>query len=205
MTHTLKRMEDHHLVVLTQQGNDLAFSELSERHRSNCFKLARSIVRNAEDAEDEVQNALWKAYSNISGFQQEAQFSTWLSRIVVNQCLMKLRKNKRAATFSIDDVRVGDDNVTVELPDRRDTPEACLGRDQVDSVLRREVNRIPPLMREVVRLRDLEQRPMLEVAELLGISIAAAKSRLLRARRELRQRLEKHTGHLGPATLMTEA
>lgn len=205
MTDTLKRMEDEQLVVLTQQGNDLAFSELSARHRSNCFKLALSIVRNAEDAEDEVQNALWKAYSKIDGFQQEAQFSTWLSRIVVNQCLMKLRKNKRAATFSIDDVRVGEDSGTLELPDRRETPEDSVGRDQVDSMLRKEVNRIPPLMRQVVWLRDLDQRPMSEVAEMLGISIAAAKSRLLRARKELRRRLEKHTGQLGPATLMTEA
>lgn len=193
---------DHELVTATQQGNDVAFAELIRRHQSSCRKLAISILKDKQDAEDEVQNALWKAFQHIGQFQQDSKFSTWLTRIVVNQCLMRLRQQRRAKWLYIDDVQVGDDVVTLELPDVRKSPETELGRSEVAAVLNREICRIPPLLRNVFLLRDIQEMPMPDVAEKLGISVAAAKSRLLRARIELRTRMEKHFGRLGPATLM---
>jgi len=198
-------VDDSELVSLAQQGNDEAFSELVTRHRTTCSKLAMSILRNREDADDEVQNAIWKAYQHIGRFKQEARFSTWLTRIVVNQCLMQIRKNRRAKLFYIDDVMIGEENGTMELPDDSMNPEDVLAGAEVTQALRKEIRRIPPLMRDVVVMREVQQLPMPEVAERLGISVAAAKSRLLRARQELRSRMEKHTGRLGPVSLFAKA
>jgi RNA polymerase sigma-70 factor (ECF subfamily) len=193
---------DDELVVLSQQGDGLAFSELIRRNRSACAKLAYSILGNRQDAEDEVQNALWKAYEHIGQFQRDAKFSTWLTRIVVNQCLMRLRQARRARFVYLDDVMIGEEPGTLELRDSRAGAEHELGRKEVYEVLQREIRRIPPLLRRVFVLRDVQQLPMPEVARELGISVAAAKSRLLRARAELRARMGKHTGRLGPVTLM---
>lgn len=193
---------DDQLVSRSQRGNEQAFEELIRRHQSSCTKLALSILRDRQDAEDEVQNAMWKAFEHITQFQQDSKFSTWLTRIVVNQCLMRLRQGRRAKFLYIDDTHVGDDLATLELPDVRKSPEQTLGQSEIAAVLNREIRRIPPLLRNVFLLRDIQELPMPDVAEQLGISVAAAKSRLLRARLELRNRMERHFGRLGPATLM---
>lgn len=192
---------DDQLVTMAQGADGVAFSELIRRHRSSCTKLALSILRDRQDAEDEVQNALWKAYEHIGQFQQDSKFSTWLTRIVVNQCLMRLRQARRARFLYLDDAQIGDDSITLELPDPTRSPEHKLGQTEVATVLKREIHRIPPLLRNVFLLRDIQEMPMPDVAARLGISVAAAKSRLLRARLELRQRMAKHFGRLGPATL----
>ena len=196
-------MGDDVLVNLCQKGDNAAFAELMKRHQSSAFKLALSILRDRSDAEDEVQNAFWKAYEHIEQFQQDAKFSTWLTRIVVNQCLMRLRQTRRARFYYLDDTNVGDEVMTLDLPDKAKSPEQELGQFEVAEVLKEEIRRIPPLLRRVFMLRDVQQRPMPEVAQELGISIAAAKSRLLRARAELRQRMSRHSGSTGSAILMT--
>jgi len=160
-----------------------------------------SILRDKQDAEDEVQNAFWKAFEHINQFQQDAKFTTWLTRIVVNQCLMRLRQTRRAKFFYMDDAMVGEEVMSFDLPDRGQTPEQQLGQLEVSEVLKHEIRRIPPLLRTVFMLRDVQQLPMSDVAASLGISVAAAKSRLLRARFELRARMEKHCGRTGPAAL----
>jgi RNA polymerase sigma-70 factor, ECF subfamily len=198
-------LEDDQLVALAQTEDPEAFSTLIARHRQAALKVALSILRDKQDAEDEVQNSFWKAYRHISQFQRDAKFSTWLTRIVVNQCLMRLRQLKRARFAFIDDSQPGDEISVAELRDRRQSPEQELGRFEVSSVLWNEIRRTPPLLRDVFLLRDVQEKPMPEVAEILGISVAAAKSRLLRARAEIRNRLQKHCGALGPATLMTNS
>ncbi len=192
---------DGQLVDLAQRGDSDAFAELIERHMNTCKRLAISIVRDKQDAEDEVQNACWKAFEHLSQFQKDAKFSTWLSRIVVNQCLMRLRKNKRARFLYLDDGVAGEDVAVLELPDDEPSPEASHARGELRKVLRQEIARIPPLLRDVFLLRDVQELPMPDVAARLGISVAAAKSRLLRARLELRTRIQKHCGMLGAATL----
>lgn len=183
---------DTELVTMAQQGREDAFAELVRRNYSSSFKLALSILHERQEAEDEVQNAYWNAARHIGQFQQDAKFSTWITRIVVNQCLMRLRQTRRAKFLFIDDTVIGEERGTFELVDRCLTPEAELGSKELGRLLQREIGRIPPLLRNVFVLRDVNELPMPEVAEKLGISVAAAKSRLLRARLELRQRLEKH-------------
>jgi RNA polymerase sigma-70 factor (ECF subfamily) len=198
---TVGRREDEGLVLLAQQGDNSAFAQLVERHYNTCLKLATSILRDREDAEDEVQNACWKAYEHIGQFQRDAKFSTWLTRIVVNQCLMRLRQHRRQKMVYVEDV-AGEDSRVMELPSEGVSPETELGQTEVAHVLQKEISRIPPLLRNVFVLRDVQELPMQDVADELGISLAAAKSRLLRARVELRNRLRKHEGRLGPATLL---
>lgn len=196
-------LSDIDLVELSQSRDQLAFSELVNRHQRAAMKVALSILRDHQEAEDEVQNALCKAYEHIGRFQREAKFSTWLTRIVVNQCLMRLRQMRRAKMLYIEEALAAtEEKISLELPDTRKSAEQALGQEEVARVLREEIRRTPPLLRTVFLLRDVEQRPMPEVAEQLGISVAAAKSRLLRARAELRSRMRKHYGAVGPATLM---
>jgi RNA polymerase sigma-70 factor (ECF subfamily) len=202
---SMQSLDDEHLVGLAQSGNHDAFGELIRRHKPGCMKLALSMLRDRADAEDEIQTAAWKAYEHIGQFQRDSRFSTWLTRIVVNQCLMHIRRRKRARFLYIDDGAAQDNIATLELPSLGATPEQDLGRLEVSEVLKNEIGRIPPLLRTVFLLREVQQLPMPAVAEQLGISIAAAKSRLLRARTELRERLRKHCGRLGAGTLMAEA
>jgi len=197
-----RELADDNLVKMCQRGDNSAFDELMKRHQTAVMKVALSIVRDKQDAEDEVQNAFWKAFEHISQFQRDAKFSTWLTRIVVNQCLMRLRQARRAKFAYLDDVQPGEEIAPLELKDVRQSPEEKVGQSEVAMVLAKEISRTPPLLRNVFLLRDVQERPMTEVAEDLGISVAAAKSRLLRARTELKARMTRHHGQAGPATLM---
>ncbi len=195
---------DEALVGMARAGNSDAFAELTERHYDSSLKLAMYLLRNREEAEDEVQTAYGKAYQNMHLFREEAKFSTWITRIVLNCCLMRIRRAKRVRVRPIEDSMPGEDTLMMmQLVDERPTPEETLGHGEVLDRLQRELHRIPPLLRNVLVLRDINELPMPEVADKLGISVPAAKSRLLRARQELRSRMEKHFGRkLGPATLM---
>jgi RNA polymerase sigma-70 factor, ECF subfamily len=194
---------DAELVARAQQGDQSAFTDLVNRHYQSCLKLARSIVRDHEDAEDEVQNAYTKAFLHLQGFEGNSRFSTWLSRIVVNQCLMRLRQLRRANFTYLDDPGADENLPKFELRDPSENPEQRLGRSEVASILHKEVSRIPVLLRKPLLLRESLRLPLSEVAKQLDISEAAAKSRLLRARRELRERLTKHEGSRGTATLLS--
>ena len=140
-------VEDDALVCLAQDGDNDAFAELIERHLSTCKRLAMSILRDKQNAEDEVQNACWKAFEHINQFNKDAKFSTWLSRIVVNQCLMRLRKDRRARFLYLDDGVQGEELATLDLPDETPTPEAALAQTEIGRIIDQEVRRIPPLLR----------------------------------------------------------
>ena len=199
---SLAKESEEVLVTQAQAGDQAAFTELTRRHYNSSFKLAVSILRDRQEAEDEVQNAYWKAFQHLGQFNQDAKFSTWMTRIVVNQCLMRLRQLRRAKFLYIDDAQIGEERGTLELVDHGLDPERELAGGEVAALLHREVKRIPPLLRRVFVLREVNQLPMPEVAKQLGISVAAAKSRLLRARLELRDRLGKHIGQQGGAALI---
>jgi RNA polymerase sigma-70 factor (ECF subfamily) len=182
---------DDELLTLCEGGDTEAFGELARRYQSMAIHAARFILRNEDEAEEQVQESLAKAYQHIAHFRRNAKFSTWLVRIVVNQCLMRLRHFRRATFVSLEYLTFGSETVSFEPPDRRNSPEIELQRAQTAEVLQREIRRIPPLLRNVFVLRDVEQKPMRDVARDLGISVHAAKSRLLRARAELRLRLQR--------------
>jgi RNA polymerase sigma-70 factor (ECF subfamily) len=148
-----------------------------------------SFLRNREDAEDEVQNAFVKAFAHLDQYQGEAEFSTWLERIVTNQCLMFLRVKRRSSFVYLDETLSRRGSPPMELPACGPDPEGEFAFEQMKQVLNMEICRIPPLFRAVMLLRDIQGLPMSDVASRLGITIPAAKSRLVRAREELRRRL----------------
>jgi RNA polymerase sigma-70 factor (ECF subfamily) len=193
---------DEDLIRRAQSGESAAFSELTRRTYMLSLRLAISILRDREEAEDQVQNAYLKAFRHIGQFHFDAKFSTWITRIVVNQCLMRLRSARRASWLHIDDPGSGDDRSSIDLRDPAHSPETEVGSRELATLLQREIRRIPPLLRRVFELRELDELSMPEVATELGISVAAAKSRLLRARAELRERLLRHGGRKGLGTLL---
>jgi RNA polymerase sigma-70 factor (ECF subfamily) len=190
-------------VLLAQAGDPHAFTELIQRHLATCLKRARLILHNPTDAEDEVQNAVAKAFQSLDRFRFEGPFAAWLCRIVQNQCLMLMREHRQAGFVYVD--AITEANARLELVDQAPDQEDEFGSQQVDRLLRREISHVPPLMRNVMLLRDIEGLPMPEVAARLGLSVPAAKSRLMRARREMRVRLTKHCGQTGARTLMNKA
>jgi len=156
--------------------------------------LATSLLSNYGEAEDEVQNAFSKAYIHLDQYQGDAEFSTWLSRIVTNECLMVMRGRRRARFVYLDESPTEQDTPQREVPDCGSDPEGDLAFKELKQILRTEIRRIPPLLRRAILLRDIQELPMTDVAAQLGITVPAAKSRLLRARIELRRRLMKHLG-----------
>jgi RNA polymerase sigma-70 factor (ECF subfamily) len=191
------------LILAAKNGDAEAFGELIERHRKTCLKRATTMIRNRSDAEDEVQNAFWKAFQRLDQFRAEGTFAAWLGRIVENQCLMRIREARNARFEYLDESN--DSSLRIELVGQSADPEDQVGREEVVKLLRREISRIPPLLRHVMLLRDLDQMPMPDVAGRLGLSIPAAKSRLMRARMELRSRIMKHCGRKGAGTLIQMA
>lgn len=183
------------LVRLAQERNQEAFAELMHRNAPASLRLALSILKNREEAEDEVQTSFMKAWIHLPGFQSEARFSTWLRTIVQNQSFMSLRKSRRAKWESLDGHDDGER--AWELPAAEPGPEAQLGEQELSRHLKAEVRKLPNRLREVVELRDMEQLSTEDAALHLGISQAAIKSRLLRARAMLRERMERYAAVSG--------
>ena len=191
------------LPALAPGADGVSFEELTERHRDTSMKRALLMLRNTDDAEDAVQSAFRKAFQHRDQFQGNGAFAAWLGRIVENECLMRLRKQKSARLVSLDGLT--ESNIRIELVATTTNPEDRLGWKEVVTLLRKEMVRMPPLYRNVILLHDRECLPMPDVAERLGLTVPAAKSRLLRARRELRSRFVKHCGRKGPGTLFETA
>jgi RNA polymerase sigma-70 factor, ECF subfamily len=135
-----------------------------------------------------MQEALLRAYTNIKTFRGESRFNTWLTRIGINQALMCLRARRRP-TISLDYVPSGEDSITLDLPDCRPNPEQYCRDSEFELTLHRLINTLPSTFRSVVVTRYLQEMSVEETANSLGLSVAATKSRLTRARRYLQRRL----------------
>lgn len=180
------------LVQRAQQGDTAAFSELVKKYERKIYRVALHITNNQEDAEDVLQESFLKAYSHLGGFEGNSKFYTWIVRIAVNEALMKLRKRKTARTMSIDEeVDTGEDYVTREFADWEEDPEQRYSREELREILDKAIASLRPAFRSVFVLRDIEDLSTEETAEALDLSIPAVKSRLLRARLQLRDKLSK--------------
>lgn len=185
-------VEDAVLVERVRAGEREAFSELVERHARKIFRLARHITKNEDDAADVLQDAFLKAYSRLDQFHGDAQFYTWLVRIAVNEALMRLRKRRGDRTVSLDqDIETADGSMQREVPDEGEDPEQAYGREQTRQLLERAIDSLADSYRSVFVLRDVEGFSTEETAEMLDLSISAVKSRLLRARLQLRDKLRR--------------
>ncbi len=180
------------LVARAQAGDSGAFGELVSRYQNKIYRLAKHITQNDEDAEDVLQEAFLKAYEHIGGFQGNSKFYTWIVRIAVNEALMKLRKRKSDRTVPLDEpVDTGEEMVNREIAVWEDNPEQRYSHEEMQQILDDAVQELKPDFRTVFALRDIEELSTEETAEALGISIPAVKSRLLRARLALREKLTR--------------
>jgi len=186
----IRKATDDLLTLAAKSGNESAFVELSRRHSNKIQRLAYRILGNSEDATDVLQESLLKAFKNLARFRGTSSFSTWITRIAINSALMELRRRRGRVEISYD--RSTDFAGIVEpweFPDPSPDPEHLCARHETEKLLRREIHRLPGSCQTVVELYLVEGPSNSEIAEVLGITVPAAKSRLLRAREKLRASL----------------
>jgi len=190
------------LVAQARTGDAQAFSELVSRYERKIYRLAKNITQNNEDAEDVLQDTFLKAYEHLDSFQGNSKFYTWIVRIAVNEALMKLRKRKSDRTVPLDEpMDLGEETVEREIAVWEDNPEQRYSREEMQQILNDAVDTLKPDFRTVFALRDIEELSTEETAEALGISIPAVKSRLLRARLALREKLTRQFKRKGENVL----
>jgi RNA polymerase sigma-70 factor (ECF subfamily) len=181
---------DDVLVASAKLGDHHAFAELWTRHSKTAFHMACRITGNRDDGEDAVQDAWMKAYTHLNTFDGRAKFSTWLTRIAINSSLMILRR-KRSHSESSMEITDGDTWQYWEIADQTKNVEDLYAIHERLERLRRAIRRLTPTLRNVVEIHQSSDSSLKEVAELAGISVAATKSRLLRARKTLRRAFER--------------
>jgi RNA polymerase sigma-70 factor, ECF subfamily len=180
------------LVARAKAGDGAAFSELVKQYDRRVFRMAKQITQNEEDAEDVLQETFLKAYSHLDDFQGNSKFYTWLVRIAVNEALMKLRRRRSDRTVPLDDpIDTGEDELVREVAVWDEDPEQKYSREELAEILDEAVQGLKPAYRTVFVLRDIEELSIEETAEALKLSISAVKSRLLRARLQLREKLTR--------------
>ena len=185
-------LDEATLVERAKSGETAAFTELVRRYDKKIFRMAKQITQSDEDAEDVLQEALFKAYQHLNDFQGNSRFYTWLVRIAVNEALMKLRKRKSDRTVSLDEeIDTGEETVTREIAVWDGDPEQRYSQEEMRVILDDAIQSLKPSFRTVFVLRDVEELSTEETADTLGLSIPAVKSRLLRARLELREKLTR--------------
>jgi RNA polymerase sigma-70 factor (ECF subfamily) len=194
--------DEGQLVTQARAGDAAAFTELVNRYERKIYRLAKHITQNDEDAEDVLQDAFLKAYEHLDTFKGDSKFYTWIVRIAVNEALMRLRKRKSDRTVPLDEpVDTGEETVQREIAVWEDNPEQRYSHAEMHDILDQAVQTLKPDFRTVFVLRDIEELSTEETAETLGISIPAVKSRLLRARLALREKLTRQFRRKGEDVL----
>jgi RNA polymerase sigma-70 factor (ECF subfamily) len=189
---TVVKDDESALVAAAKAGDVAAFEELVNRYEGKIFRLAQNITQNREDAEDVMQDAFLKSFAHLADFKGGSRFYTWLVRIAVNEALMKLRK-RRPNQVSLDEPAESEDDLLPrEIKDWGPSPEQRYVQTELREILSKAIDELDPAFRMVFVLRDIEELSTEETAQLLGLSVPAVKSRLLRARLKLRQKLNKY-------------
>jgi len=181
--------DENGFVQRAREGDLDAFEHIMRRYNSRLYRAARGILKNEADAEEAVQDAYLKAFRALPGFRHDARFSTWLTRIVINEALMRLRRAKRRACF----IEADDGSVT-ELAANigsapHENPDEQAWRGELRVLIARQIDALPPAYRTVFVLRAVEDMPVAEVAAALGVPEATVRTRFFRARRLMREGL----------------
>ena len=179
------------LIQRVCSGDHEAFYELMKPYEKAVYFAARSVVNNPADAEEVAQEAVLKAFNNLSRFRLESKFSTWLVQITINEARMRLRKERRHRYESIDEQAKDDegDYIPKDFADWRDIPSEELQRKELRDALERAMAALGSKYREVLICRDVQHLSIAETAQILGITEASVKTRLLRARLQMRDAL----------------
>lgn len=183
--------DEKRLLMEAKAGSHTAFESLVEPYRARIVRMAEGVARSREDAEDVIQQSLYKAFVHLRSFKGNSSFSTWLTRIALNEALMLRRSNKRFHCTSIDDIKTTEDATpALEIPDARPSPEQIYFQRERQRLLLSAMSELRPVMRSALQIRDLEERSASDTARILGVSESAVRSRILRGRRELREKLK---------------
>jgi len=179
------------LVARVKGGEGEAFYELVRPYERAVFLAALSLVKNEADAEEVCQEAILKAFKNLSRFRQEAKFSTWLIQICINEAKMKIRKDRRHLYESVGEGQqnVEGDYIPRDFADWREIPSEALEQKELRKALTEALNSLPEKYRMVLILRDVQHFSINETAKVLGLSEANVKTRLCRARLQMRDAL----------------
>jgi RNA polymerase sigma-70 factor (ECF subfamily) len=187
--------QDARLLESLQRGDERAFTELVRANTGRMLAVARRILKSDDEAHDATQEAFLHAFRAIDRFQGDSLLSTWLHRITINACLMRLRHRKRHPELAIEELLPSFDDTGHRIEDGAEWTEDVAGRietAQLQKVVRDAIDRLPENYRTVLVLRDIEGLSTEESAQALGIRPEAAKMRLHRARQALRTLLEPH-------------
>jgi RNA polymerase sigma factor (sigma-70 family) len=187
--HILESADDEMLVTAAKVGDHLAFSELWNRHAKRAYSTMYRITKNRQDAEDGLQDAFMKAFVHLNSFDGRSTFSTWLTRIAINTALMTLRKKRAHPETSMEWTADGNTWRQWEVADTRANVEEHYEETEAEWRLGRAIDRLRPPLRNVIEIQRSHCISVREIAEVAGISVAATKSRLLRARTVLRRSL----------------
>jgi len=178
------------LVVAAKNGDKQAFETLFKRYRQKTLAVVLRYARVVEDAEDIVQQSFYKAFVHLSQFQGESSFSTWLTRIAINEALMFLRRIGAVREVPIDSI--GDTEgspESLEIPDSNADPETRCSQQEEVRILSKAVRNLRPALRTAITLSELRELSRSETARRLGLSVPAVKARIFRGKRQLRQDL----------------
>ena len=178
---------DSSLVAAAKYGDTRAFEELVCRYERRVLAVAQRITSNREDAEDVAQESFHKAFVHLDTFQERARFSTWLTRIVINEAYMLLRRRQRVVEVLLENEDDALKSASKAFVDQRPSPEESCWRRERTELLTAAINRLRPTIRRTMLLRDIEERSVEETAQILGTSISAVKARLFHGRRRLRE------------------
>jgi RNA polymerase sigma-70 factor, ECF subfamily len=184
--------DDLDLVHASKNGDVAAFEQPVKRYDRKLFRIAQHVTHNREDSEDAVQEAFLKAFQHLGEFREDAKFSTWLIRITLNQSLMKLRTQRRIKEVPLDDFQADGEVFPMEVADWAPNPEQRYGVSELRDILIKALTELRPALRAVFVLRDIEELPTAQTAEVLNLSQAAVKARLWRARLQLRELLNRY-------------
>ncbi len=184
-------LSDIELVQEFKDGSEQAFAELIERYQHRVYNTTLRMLGNREDALDTAQECFIKVYKNIKKFKGDSSFSTWLFRITTNACRDELRKRKRRLPVYTD-INSDDENNTIQnISNGSNEPEKITISRDINESIQELVNQLPEDQKLVFILREFQDLSYQEIAEILDISMGSVKSRLSRARRSLRQDLNK--------------
>ena len=180
------KVSDGELVDATKAGDRQAFEELIARYEQRVLAVAQRIVSNREDAEDVVQESFYKAFLHLGGFRGKSLFSTWITRIAMNEAFMLLRRRTRTPEASQDGPDDGAEELAATFVDQSPNPEqSCWQQERVEC-LNKAIHRLSPKLRKAIVLFDIEEHSINDTARILGMSISAVKSRLNHGREKLR-------------------
>lgn len=184
---------DAELVARLQAGDQAAYAQLVQEHAGNIYRLALRMMGNEADAEDVLQETFLSAFKSIDRFEERSSLNTWLYRIASNAALMRLRRNEPEQVSVDEPIELDDgDVVPRQFFDFCCLPEEDLLRDEARAEMRRAIEELPPTLRSVFVLRDVQGLSTEETASTLDLSISAVKSRLMRARLKLREQLSQY-------------